>query len=69
MPERTIKRIWTRYYRDNKQCKAYVEWSDGARTEGKAHKVGKQYLPCHVHMIALFERGLEQGLHCKHETW
>lgn len=69
MNKRTIKRIWTRRYRDSKQCKAYAEWSDGARTEGDAHKVGKHWIPCGVHMIALFERALEDGLSCKHEEW
>lgn len=35
-----ITRAYVRHYSDNGQTKAYVEWSDGSRTEGHAHILG-----------------------------
>lgn len=31
----TITRAYVRRYRDNESTVAYVEWSDGSRTEGR----------------------------------
>lgn len=36
MARLTITKAYTRHYRDNDSRKAYVEWSDGSRTEGTA---------------------------------
>jgi hypothetical protein len=63
----TIKRAYTRRYSDNSQCKAYVDWSDGSRTEGEARYYNQ--MPIGKHMIALFERAIRGGLTIEHETW
>ena len=62
-----ITRIYTRRYTDNGQCTAYVDWSDGSRTEGEARNYNQ--LPISTHMRALFERGLRDGLKIERETW
>ncbi len=65
----TIKRLYTRHYRDNDQLTAYVEWSDGARTEGRAELYHGVRVPVGTHMGGLFDAGLRQGLTVEHETW
>lgn len=69
----TITRAYIRHYSDNGQTKAYVEWADGARTEG-------DFGPCPccgqarldnlgTHMAALFARAQREGLTIERETW
>lgn len=65
----SIKRIYTRLYTDNKQLTAYVDWADGARTEGRAELYHGVRVPVGAHMGELFDAGLRQGLTVEHETW
>jgi hypothetical protein len=62
-----IVRVYTRRYSDSGQCSAYVEWSDGTRTEGPARNYNQ--MPVGKHMIALFERAVRNGLKIERETW
>lgn len=62
-----ILRVYTRRYSDSGQCTAYVEWSDGSRTEGPARNYNQ--VPIGEHMRALFERALREGLTIGRETW
>lgn len=62
-----IVRAYTRHYSDNRQTKAYVEWSDGSRTEGDARCYNR--VPIGLHMQALFDRALRDGLKIERETW
>jgi hypothetical protein len=64
-----ITKAYTRRYRDNGELKSYVEWSDGSRTEGDAKMYHGIPLPCGVHMGALFDRALRDGLTIGRETW
>lgn len=70
-----IKRIYVRRYRDNGQVTAYVDWSDGSRTEGTVDKVRQWRKPSFVafdfgeHMHALFNRAKATGLKLQRETW
>lgn len=72
---RTIKRIYVRRYRDNGQVTAYVDWSDGSRTENTADRFRQWRKPSYVafdfgeHMHALFNRAKREGLHLQLETW
>ena len=65
----TIKRVYTRHYRDNDANKAYAEWSDGSRSEGKAVNYHGVLLPERENMGALFDYALQSGLTIKHEIW
>lgn len=65
----TIKKAYTRYYRDNKQRCAYIEWSNGSRTEGKAEMYYGLPVPVGEHMGALFDRALREGLTIEREVW
>jgi len=67
MKRNTIIRAYTRRYSDTGQCKAYIEWSDGTRTEGEARSYNK--VPIGAHMQALFDRALRDGLTIERETW
>ena len=51
---------YVRTYSDSGQTKAYVEWSDGSRTEGE---------PDDAFMEALFERAKREGVKVRHEVW
>lgn len=63
-----IVAAYTRYYNDNKQLKSYVEWSDGACTEGEAWMY--HGIPIAAgHMGALFDRALRDGLTIGREVW
>lgn len=66
---RKIIRAYTRHYRDNDQLTAYVEWSDGGRTEGEAELYHGVRVPCGEHMGALFDAALRQGHTIQRETW
>ena len=55
-----IKRAYIRHYSDNDQTTAYVEWSDGSRTEGD---------PDNTHMIALLKRAWREGKTTTTEQW
>ncbi len=55
-----ISKAYIRHYTDNDQFTAYVEWSDGGRTEGQ---------PESAHMLALFARAQREGLNVTRETW
>ncbi|MGE3307746.1 MAG: hypothetical protein AB7I52_17455 [Rhizobiaceae bacterium] len=61
-----IRRAFTRLYSDNRQLSAYVEWSDGARTEGRAIAPLK---PAGTHMEQLFARATREGMEVTHEQW
>jgi hypothetical protein len=65
----TIVKAYTRYYSDNGQLKAYVEWSNGSRTEGEAGFYHGVPIPCGTHMGLLFDRALHIGLTIGRETW
>lgn len=64
-----ITKAYTRHYRDNKQSTAYVEWSNGSRTEGPAEKYHGVLIPKGPHMGALFDRALRDGLTIGREVW
>ena len=64
---RQITRVYTRHYSDNGQTKAYVEWSDGSRTEGDARYHNR--VPIGDHMYVLFERAKRDGVKIERETW
>lgn len=65
-PPLAIRRAYTRFYADNRQLTAYVEWSDGSRTEGKAVAPKR---PSGLHMSQLFNRAKRDGLSITHEAW
>lgn len=67
MKRNKIVRVFTRKYHDNGQCTAYVEWSDGSRTEGAARSYNR--MPIGKHMVALFERAIREGLTIGREDW
>lgn len=62
----TITKAYTRHYRDNGQLTAYIEWSDGSRTEGDAIM---PRIAAGTHMRALFARAMADGLTIAHEVW
>lgn len=64
-----IVRVYTRHYRDNDSTKAYVEWTDGSRTEGEAEDYHGVLVPVGPHMGALFDRALANGLTIGREVW
>lgn len=70
-----ITRIYVRRYRDNGQTVAYIDWSDGSRTEGTARPYihpKRQHIGVFSfgrHMHALFARGKREGLKLERETW
>lgn len=66
LARRKITKAFTRFYSDNKQMVAYIEWSDGSRTEGEAIAPLK---PRGEHMAALFKLAKREGLTVTHETW
>jgi len=65
----TIVKAYTRHYRDNNSRKAYVEWSDGSRTEGNAELYHGIMVPVGTHMGALFDRALRDGIAIGKEVW
>lgn len=65
----SIKRVYTRHYRDNGSFKAYVEWGDGSRTEGDAENYHGELIPADPHMGGLFDRALREGLTVEREVW
>jgi hypothetical protein len=62
----TIVKAYTRHYRDNNQLTAYVEWSDGSRTEGPAVE---PLQPEGLHMQMLFNSARRFGAPITHEAW
>lgn len=64
-----ITRIYTCHYTDNDQRSAYVEWSNGSRTEGRAFDYHGVLVPEGRHMGALFDAGLRAGLTVEREVW
>lgn len=68
MPSKII-RAYTRHYNDNGQSKAYIERSNGSRTEGEAIDYHGVLIPEGEHMGALFDRALRDGLIIEHEIW
>lgn len=69
MSRHSIKRIYTRQYRDNGALRSYVDWSDGSRTEGEAERYHGLLVPHGAHMGALFDRGIREGLTVEREVW
>lgn len=67
-----ITKAYIRTYADNGQTTAYVEWSDGSRSEGRLPG-----MPCRCcgqpvngeHMAALFARANREGITITRETW
>ncbi len=59
-----ITKAYIRHYSDNGQTTAYVEWSDGSRTEGSVHGNGMG-----LHMRSLLQRAVNSGLTITKETW
>ena len=57
---RTPVKAYVRTYTDSGQTKAYVEWSDGSRTEGE---------PGDAFMEELFRRARREGVRVRHEVW
>lgn len=64
-----IVKAYTRYYRDSGQRTAYIEWSDGSRTEGPAQLYHGLPIPLGERMGALFDRAIRMGLTVERETW
>ncbi len=64
-----IEKVYTRYYRDNRQLTAYVEWADGSRTEGPAEMYHGLAIPSGTHMGALFDRAIREGLTVERQIW
>lgn len=64
MTRPTIKRAYLRTYPDSGQRTAYIEWSDGSRTEGCTTGNGTG-----LHMRVLFARAQREGIKIEHETW
>lgn len=69
-----IKRAYVRRYSDNGQITAYVEWSNGARTEATLRRVeGRKGRPADFtfgeHMHALFGNAKRSGLKLQRENW
>lgn len=66
-----IKRAYVRTYSDSGQVTAYVDWTNGSRTEGRVcSRAGDPpQEPAGEHMRALFAAALRQGLSVEHETW
>ena len=69
----SINRIYVRRYSDTGQITAYVEWSDGSRTEASpamfARKRAHWVFTFGTHMHALFARAKREGLRIERETW
>lgn len=64
----TITRAYVRRYRDNGDTVAYVEWTDGSRTEARLRWFGlTRRFGDHMH--ALFQRAKRDGLRLERETW
>jgi len=57
---KTIRRAYIREYSDSGQITAYVEWSDGSRTEGDRTS---------THMLSLLRRALNETGKVEYETW
>jgi hypothetical protein len=55
-----IECAYTRYYSDNGQTWAHVEWSDGSRSVGPTDN---------DHMLQLLARTKREGLTIHHESW
>lgn len=75
-PRPSIVKAFIRRYRDNGLIKAYVEWSDGSRTESHPlkHKnscflLRPSSLELGTHMEALFARARRDGLTVGVERW
>jgi len=71
---RTITRAYVRHYSDNGQTSAYVDWSDGSRTEASLSRldVGPHHGPRFTfgtHMHALFARAKREGVTPTRERW
>ena len=64
-----IVKAYTRYYSDNRQLTAYVEWENGSRTEGPAENYHGIPIPIGTHMGQLFDRALREGLTIGRERW
>lgn len=70
----TITKAYIRHYRDNDQTTAYVEWSDGGRTEGRLPGREKTKAQTSIylfglHMGALLERAQRDGLTIDRQVW
>ena len=68
-----ITAAYIRYYRDNCQLSAYVEWIDSkgktGRTESKAERIGDSHYYVGQHMGALLERAHREGIAIEKQTW
>ncbi len=64
-----IKRVYTRVYTDNRSLRAYVEWADGGRTEGRAVYYHGVLIPKSEHMGAIFDAALAAGHTIEREIW
>lgn len=71
MPRTALKiiKVYTRHYSDNKQNSAYVKWSDGSETEGRAEDYHGILVPVGEHMGDLFDHAIREGLTVERETW
>ena len=74
MKKLTITRAYVRCYSDTGQTTAYVEWSDGSRTESTIRcREGLHGRPNDLtfgaHMHALFARAKREGVKLTRETW
>ena len=71
--QNTITKACIRHYSDNRQTTAYVEWSDGSRTEGAAlwlrDDLDHRHAPDGEHMRALFARAERDGVTITREVW
>ena len=73
--QNAITRAYIRHYSDNSQTAAYVEWSDGGRTEAEAHILGDKpggygwLFTTGTHMTALLARATREGIAIEREMW
>ena len=76
-----ITAAYTRYYRDNCQLTAYIEWVDSkgkaGRTEGAVKaavfrpdlNAAPKCMNIGHHMQALLDRAAHEGITLEHQTW
>lgn len=66
---RKIVKVLIRHYSDNGQNSSIVEWGDGSRTEGAAVDYHGVLIPVGIHMGALFDRAIREGLTVERQVW
>jgi hypothetical protein len=65
----TITKAYIRRYSDNGQTKAYVEWSDGSRSEGEFTCQCCGSPRGGVFIQGLIARARREGVPVEHQSW